>query len=324
MVDQKLKQLVEQELDQSFNWNEIEEGLNTIHLLESETENFILKVHTNKKSDVEWFRAEPRIYQIINQKTSVPSPEVVHFDFSEEEYEHCFYVMEKLEGENPAKKKTEYSDSELGELIFEYGKILGEIHNAHKLGKYGLIGSIDDELTIVDDAKKWTWSIEGAIDSLTSIIDERWENPPEIEKPDKEYIRKVLPEVPESVLIHLDNRLDNLLVKNNKINGFLDWSMTRAGHKEYDLVRAEYLLIDWDLDFKNRETREKLKQKLYKGYKQTNNVEEEGFEERRQLYRYCVVLWIAAGFPNWGSRMGEEERVKMREKIVTHLDKETL
>jgi len=318
-----LRQQVEDRLEGDYIWESIEEGLNTIYKLESEDEEYILKVHTNEENEIGWFRAEPEIYELVANNTDVPSPKIIYKDFSEEDYENSFYVMEKLSGENPDKVKYNLSDEELGNLMYQYGEILGKIHNIPtSFENYGLLSAEDGELQTIDNAEKWKWSLRGTIDAWADIVEDKWDKPVEIETPEEE-IRERIPEKPEPVLNHSDNRLDNLLVEDNEITGFIDWSHPRIGHNEYDLARAEYLLIDWDLHFKDEETKESLRANLFEGYRRNNSIDE-GFDERREVYRFATTAWLAAGFANWGSQFDEEKHAEIREDIIKRMGKESL
>lgn len=318
-----LKNLVHNELDQEFEWEELEKGLNTLYLLTGEDRELVLKERTNEENKIEWFKAEPLIYDRFQNQELFPSPKIIYRDLSQENWSNCFYIMEKLEGENPDECKKEYSISQLESILFQYGEILGKVHNEKfNFKTYGLISGDSEQLETVEDAEKWTWSIEGAVEAWQTIIRDKWENPPELEDLKREIIRDRIPDRPENVLIHSDNRLDNLLVKNGRISGFLDWSHPRTGHKEYDLVRAEYLLIDWDLEHLERMQKEKLRDSLYSGYQETNSFKEKDFESRRKFYRYVTVHWMMAGFANWGSEWPEDEKQEMREKLIRRFDRE--
>lgn len=318
-----LEEQVESKIGGDYDWKQVEEGLNTIYSLESGDEEYILKVHTNDRNDIGWFRAEPEIYELVASKTDIPSPEIVYKDFSEENHANSFYIMEKLPGENPEKLKQDLSAEELGNLMYQYGEILGKIHNVPTpFERYGPVSAKDGELQTTEDAEKWTWSLQGTIDSWADRVEEGWEEPVEIETPEEE-IRELMPEDPGAVLVHSDNRLDNLLVKGDEITGFIDWSHPRSGHDEYDLARAEYLLIDWGLDSKDEGTKESLRENLYEGYRQSNSIDE-GYEQRKEVYRFATTAWIAAGFTNWGSQLDEETHAEMREDIKERLEEESL
>jgi aminoglycoside phosphotransferase (APT) family kinase protein len=137
-----------------------------------------------------------------------------------------------------------------------------------------------------------------------------------------------LPENPQSSLLHMDNRLENLILEEDgsEVIGFLDWNFARAGHNELDLIRTEYLLIDYELDLEvglNEDEKEMMRDKLFKGYQETHEVEmDEEFEVRREVYRYSTVLWLLAGFPNWSSGWDEEARQDMEENLLERLENE--
>ena len=317
-----LKDIVKNEFDQDLEWITVDEGLNTIYRLEAGDKSFIIKVHTNEENKIEWFTAEPKIYGLLAENTDLSSPEVIYRDFSEDKIDDSFYIMEKMPGKNPDKKKKEISDEKLNNILYQYGKILGNIHDfSPEFDDYGFLSGKKEDLNTTESADRWTWSIQGAIESWSDIVQDKWEDPVELEIPERK-IRENIPAEPRAVLIHSDNRLDNLLIKGNEITGFLDWSHPRTGHSEYDLARAEYLLIDWDLDFKDVEAKESLRKSLYEGYKQNNTIAED-FEERKQIYRYATTAWLAAGFANWGSNFNQEEYSEMRNNIVERIKKET-
>jgi len=325
VVDETLRNEVEDNLEGSYEWEEVEDGLNTIYLLKSEEESYIIKTHTNENNEAGWFRAESRIYEIIQEETeNIPSPEIIYRDFSGKEYENSFYIMEALSGRNPNDVKEDCSDEQLKQILNQYGRMLGEIHRIEPEGvdDYGMLSAEDGELHTSDGAERWSWSLKGKMDAWKDMVEEEWEEPPEIDVPSQEEVDERVPEEPEPVLNHSDNRLDNLLVEDGEITGFIDWSHPGAGHSEYDLARAEYLLIDWDLTSKDEQLKEELREELYDGYRDTNSVSEDFFEERRQLYRQATTHWLAAGFSNWGSQLDEEEHEKVRESILSRLEKE--
>ena len=318
MVDNSLREHVESRLEEKFEWQEAEDGLNSIYILEGDRD-LIVKEHTNEENDIEWFRSEPRMYELLSG-TRVPTPEIVYTDFSEESHPNSYYVMEKLEGVNPESLKEEWGIDQWKDLMRQYGRYLAMIHDSRSFDTYGLLGAEEGELMVLDGAERWSWSFNGIKDSLISIIENKWENPPDLEPPGKEEVHRSAPDDPGAVPVHSDNRLDNLLVVDGEINGFLDWSHPRTGAGEYDLARAEYLLLEWDLEAEGEEL-EELRNSLISGYESVRELD--NFREMRQIYRYITVLWIAAGFPNWGQQYSEEKREDLRQDIIRRLEKET-
>lgn len=299
----------------------IDEGLNSIFLLKA-SERYILKVHTNPRNDIEWFRAEPLIYSRL-ENVEIPSPEIVYEDLSEEKKDSAYFIMEEMPGVNPAGFKQDISFEVLEYFTQRFGYFLGLIHENVEMDCYGMLGGFDGEICGIDAPEKWTWAMIGALEELERLIDDGWEEELELDSPSEEEIKDILPENPESVLLHLDNRLDNLLVDDNEITAFLDWSHPEAGHHEYDLVRAEYLLIEMDLGFLNKEEKKKLRSSLYSGYEKVRDIDREGFEDRRDIYRKVTLMWVLAGFPNWKSKLNEkkkhEKKAYLKEKAESEL-----
>ena len=302
------------------NVKEIDEGLNSIFLLEA-SERYILKVHTIPRNDVEWFRAEPLIYSRL-ENLEIPSPEIILSELSEEHHENAFFIMEEMPGVNPAAFKEDVSFQALKSIVNQFGRFLGEIHEGYEIDDYGMLGGFDGEISGIESPEKWTWAVKGAVDELEDLIEDGWDADIDPSFTSEEEIYETLPENPDSVLLHLDNRLDNLLVDADQVTAFLDWSHPEAGHYEYDLVRAEYLLIDMDLDFFEEEKRDKLSKVLYEGYESVSSVNKDDFEDRREIYRKITLMWVLAGFPNWKSKLDEDERKQKKKYLVEKAERE--
>ncbi|MBC5793182.1 MAG: phosphotransferase [Nanohaloarchaea archaeon] len=317
-MEQAIKDKIESALEESFEWTKIEKGLNSVYRIYSGKKKFIVKVHTNENLESENFKAEPLIYDAIQEKTDVPSPKVIHESLDDEEF--SFYVMELIEGENPGPRRKNLEMETLEDLIFEYGKILGEIHREIGFESYGELEGSTDGPTVRDSSENWRDELSEIFHVYRDIVEDEWDNPPKMEIPDN---LGCIPERPKPSLIHVDNRLDNLLVEDNRITGFIDWSFTRTGHNEYDLIRAEYLLIDYDLRFLSETKKERLKESLFGGYREEIDLDKDsGFKARRQLYRYAPVFWLAAGFQSWGQDLEKDAYQEMLQLIIESLKEE--
>lgn len=328
-MDRELREEVRNAVGDSFTSRELDEGLNTIYLVDTGAREYVLKVHTNKEEGFSEgyrddqkarFRAEARVYELVSRNTDVPSPEIVHTDFSEEKADHQFYIMERIEGDNLDAVKDDLTAGELEDILYRYGRMLGEIHSSVELESYGLLVE-EDGLDYLEEGATWKESFRKVIDNMEDIIRERWDRPPEL-RTDPQRMVQNLPVNPAPRLIHSDNRLENVLVQDSEITGFLDWSFTRSGHALYDLARAEYLLIDYDLQLSDRgeDELEHFRKSLMDGYSRENDLGEYG--RYRPVYRYVTVLWIMAGFPNWSSDWSEERRNRFRQELLDRLEKE--
>ncbi|MFB6208916.1 MAG: phosphotransferase family protein [Candidatus Nanohaloarchaea archaeon] len=312
----KLKQKVEERLDEVFDWRELDEGLNTIYLLESDEKKLILKERTNEMNEIEWFRSEPIIYSLISNKTDVPSPEVIHTDLEGENRENIFYIMEKIDGVNAENFKEEISQKQLEEILRQYGEILARIHNIRSFDKHGVLGAENGELKVFEGAERWDRALHGMMSGLRDKIGRLWENPPEIHVPDRKKLAEEVPKNPEAVLVHYDNRFNNILVDENEITGFLDWSHPKVGPRELDLARAEYMLVDWRLTDRDDLDEKSLKDSICEGYREVSDLERKEFEDRIRIYNYLTTLVLMGGFPNWSSDWEEEIKEEMREGLL--------
>lgn len=321
-LNQKLRETVEDALGKGYEWIELEKGLNTIYKLSTDRNNFILKVRTNPENKLDWFRAEPRIYEIVNEETDVPSPEIVHTELSQEKYHEPFYIMENLPGETPQNLIEELAEQDLVSIFHQYGRILSKIHNVQVSDKFGIQGFSDGAFSSSEPNHTWSRSLEGAMSSWKDIIQEEWDDHPKLGY-DPDSIKETLPDHPEPVLVHDDNRLDNVLIQGGEISGFVDWSTSWTGHSYYDLVRAKYLLIEWDISGFNIDVdEERLEQGLVSGYVENQDVKVKNQSILEGIYRFASTLWLAAGFVNWGQSLDADVRQHVRKDIADRVNRE--
>lgn len=321
-VDQKLKETVEDVIGKSCKWIELEKGLNTIYKLSTEKNDFMLKIRTNPKNKLEWFKAEPRIYDIINEETNIPSPNIVHTELSQEKHGEPFYIMECLPGETPENLVEHLTEQDLMSILRQYGRILSKIHNVQVSDEFGIQGFSEGSFSSSEPNQTWSRSLEGAMSSWKHIIQDEWDNHPDLDY-DPESIKEAVPDHPEPVLVHDDNRLDNILVRGDEISGFIDWSTSWTGHRYYDLVRAKYLLIEWDLEGNNLDAdEERLENALVKGYMQNQALKLKNKKTLDSIYRFASTLWLAAGFVNWGQNLDPDVRQHIRQNIADRVNDE--
>ncbi|MDY6777355.1 MAG: phosphotransferase [Candidatus Nanohaloarchaea archaeon] len=323
-IDPALRRQVETALGARFDWHPLEEGLNDIYRLTGREDTYLCKVYATEDVDLGRFRAEPRIYELVNRETDVPGPEIIHRSLSQDPDRLSFYIMEHIDGENPYERKDELSEDDLSGMLRQYGRMLGSIHSNTSFDRHGVLIGNADGLGFMDDTANWQESLHLKIERMQDLIQERYQDPPDL------YLDANLPQLEatldgsfEPVLLHQDNRLENLLVQDDRITGFLDWSHVRAGHSEYDLARAEYLLLDWDLDDQEKEVKQRLRDSLLDGYSEEHGLDrDDAYRERRQFYRYVTVLWLVAGFPNWSSDWSQERQKAMRQSLERRLQQE--
>lgn len=328
-ISDNLRQEIESELDQIFEWREVEAGVNDVYVLSAEGRKLVLKVQTDSGNEIEEsVRAEPEIYRIISEETDIPSPGIIYESFTQEG--KMFYVMEKMPGINPVEKWDEIPQSNREKLMFDYGRFLGHIHKLRTFEKSGRIEAQREDIS-VSEGCKWPEKFRQKMEDWRSKINNSNELP---EVP--EFTEELFHEIPEAqpVLIHEDNRLDNLLVQGSAITAFLDWSGAISGSRKYDLARAEYYLIDGDATFAGKEilTEEQknlLRDALLAGYRKSNELGSGWIQsDERRIYRYAAILDIASGFNEWGKhfdkKLYQETRRELTGKIKAEQPKELL
>lgn len=99
-------------------------------------------------------------------------------------------------------------------------------------------------------------------------------------------------------LVHDDFRPANMLFdteETDPLTAVLDWQFALAADAEYHIARTEFLFID--PAFQDAETRDRLREKLYDGYREHLDFDPpEGFEDRRVVYYFATLLWRMLGF----------------------------
>ncbi|MFB6099903.1 MAG: phosphotransferase family protein [Candidatus Nanohalobium sp.] len=324
-MDEALREHLESRLG-DFDWVEVEQGVNDVYILSLDDRDLVLKVQSDLAVDRST-EAEPEIYRIIADEADVPSPEIVYTDFSREQAGDAFYVMEMMHGEKAEEAWPEMSMRDRKEVVCQYGEILGKIHDLRSFTQHGPLRLKQGKLQVRDGKNSWTKALASWFKDWKDNLED-WRNPPEVEVPEETELKGLVPEDPEPVLIHEDNRLDNLVLQGSEISGFLDWSSPISGPRKYDLARAGYLLIDGDTTYAGKEIltdkqKDKLREELVKGYRNTNSIDSSWMDsEERQIYRYAAILNIAADFEEWSNQMEEKDRQKVRKELIDRLKQE--
>jgi aminoglycoside phosphotransferase (APT) family kinase protein len=99
-------------------------------------------------------------------------------------------------------------------------------------------------------------------------------------------------------LVHDDFRPANMLfdpTSPEPITAVLDWQFVLAGDPEYHIARTDFLFID--PAFRDGSARERLRERLYDGYRTHMDFEPTpGYEQRRSVYHFATLVWRMASF----------------------------
>lgn len=303
----------------------IDRGMNSLYRLVVDNyrpSELVLKLFTHK-TESKYARREAAIYQHISRETAVPVPSVVATDFAPESFPP-WVLMEKLHGESYEGRADRLPTDTLDSIVSEAGRYLGELHASVQFDSFGELEVTGERLA--SDGSHDTWA-----DQFDAFVAER------IEGASKGQFSDLLPDVRDflvshchlleavevPVLVHDDYRIGNMLVDvddpNSSVTAILDWERAMPGHHEYDLVRAEYMLIDQQFD--DEQVCERLRTALYDGYRESFEFTRcDAFERRRDIYRAATILLLMWAFPVIWDDYPESRKERESELLTEHLE----
>ncbi|WP_432662133.1 aminoglycoside phosphotransferase family protein [Wukongibacter baidiensis] len=190
-------------------------------------EKVILKIPYNKEKLLK----EYRMLQLLNGK--LPTPKILDFWEGNGEISGAL-LLSYIDGKS-------IIDNVDGKLAFQMGELLAKLHNTQiereKLGDaYELIYTKEDEwwLTI----KKW---FENCADECKDILDADLLNKC-IKLFNLYYENLPQPDYPS--VVHMDYRPGNILIKNSRIVGLVDFENARIGSADVDFSKMKIYV--WD------------------------------------------------------------------------------
>jgi len=187
---------------------------------------FILKVCFDEENE-ENFEKEVFFYDFFKDK--IPVPKVIFYDNSKSIYNKFFIIYPKIQGDNLYTKWHLMTDDERRGIIKQLCEFLKIINNADCkkfVEKFKISNPIN-----------WKESIDSKIQKSLQELGTR-------ETLSKEFIRKIQKFVEENKsvlneqkisLVYWDAHFDNILVKDNKIVGILDFERTELASIDFVL-----------------------------------------------------------------------------------------
>ncbi|WP_132057201.1 phosphotransferase family protein [Halorussus amylolyticus] len=276
----------------------VERGKNAVYVVTlsdgEESRELVLKVGTYHFP--EGCRAEPFVLDRIASRTEIPVPEVV--GLGELADAPCF-LAERVPGETFECDPEALAPETFERVCVEAGRNLGELHAALPADDWGLLGveAGHQSLEFVRTFDDWptyfeAWAshnverLEGTrFSDLTPALDSRVADA-------AAELREYGPFDP--VVTHYDYRLGNLLLNRDAsnrpvTNAVIDWATPTAATAESELAVTDALLVDWPAFGPDRKRH--LRERLYEGYQETNDLERDaGFEVRRRVYDFAARL----------------------------------
>jgi len=188
-------------------------------IIESERGIFALK-RTKGQLFSSMLKKEVSILDCLHQKTELLVPKVNQFIERDHNIE-CWALIEFLEGETiRAALLNEHNQQRRQEIIFNFGKVLSEIHST----------PCPDELIINEPL----W-----LDQMLSQAEYNLNNH-EVDG-NKDLLKRLKVKQPtdyKQTLIHGDFTIDNVMISNGIITGVIDWSSGTYGDPRYDASLA--------------------------------------------------------------------------------------
>jgi aminoglycoside phosphotransferase (APT) family kinase protein len=188
-----------------------------VGIVESEQGMFVLK-RTQGQRFCSWLRREVYVLKSL-AFTKLPVPRV-HLYMEQEARNQCWAVMDYLEGE-PLRQVLfrEKNRERRHETIFNFGRILSEIHATQCPNEIrGDVPWLDNMLRQAKFNLD-TYRVAGNEELLNRLVTHR-------------------PIPIAQTLIHGDFTIDNVLVRDGRITGVIDWSSAAFGDPRYDLSLA--------------------------------------------------------------------------------------
>ena len=189
-----------------------------VALIENDQGLYALK-RTKGKFNCTLLKREVTVINCLTQKTNLPIPKVKNFvdQISEKE---SWALIEFVEGETVRSALyNEKSEEKRNEIIYNFGKLLRQIHSTPCPAE--LIGErlwIDEKLCQAElNLKKYQ------VDGTGELL---------------EKIKSITTIDFNQTLIHGDFTIDNVLVNNGIITGVIDWSGGAYGDPRYDVSLA--------------------------------------------------------------------------------------
>jgi len=242
---------------------------------------------------------EKYVFELINNKTDLPVPEIYVLDKSKKIIPKTYLLMSKLEGIMP--KKVNLSSEEKKKLYYQLGKDLAKLHKI-KFEKFGWIykNKISKyELKYGKPFDKWKDCFFSKYEEVKEEI--RKSKDRKYGKLNKASFEKLLPKIDEYIknnedllegnikasFIHNDFSLENMLVKKNKnwkISGIFDVEVAMTGHSEFELANVEFLYYKKGLFQLNKNA-----EAFMEGYRSVKKLSKK-FEKRKNLYLLYGLL----------------------------------
>jgi aminoglycoside phosphotransferase (APT) family kinase protein len=287
----------------------------TVFDLEMNSGNHLILYLCTKEHVETRFEKEELLLERVDEETDIPTPEILHSDFSKEDIPFMYYIGQKIEGYNPVDRYKYLPKEDRVNLLRQSAKYLGKLHRNVKFDEPGDIIYRNGNLEIDSSSSKgfieeWAseW-IEGLEDSRFSDLQEKA----------RRFVEKYddLAEDLEPCCVHFDIKPENLIVKHGEIQAVIDWEKSISYAPEWDL---QYSMISFiHSKFETEETRKEMIYEFFEAYIEENNLDSK-WKERLLYFNAIWTLKLMADFEEVHEENKQEMEKIFRENLNTRLD----
>jgi Ser/Thr protein kinase RdoA (MazF antagonist) len=243
---------------------------NSVYLLQFKESEKVIKIAGRKYDWV--IDKEIYLFNLLKQK-HIPVPKVEFFDTVGKFIPHHWLIMNKA-GDKELNQFFWSKAGNFDELCLESGRIFARIHSiTFKKQGFILVNKVQEE-SFYDYSKK--------------LFEERTHSLVRSKKLTKQEVskaRKVFDDFsdsPEKCLCHNDFGPWQVLVRDNKISGVIDWEFARSSSSVYDFAKSELMTNTWSGKFN-------LFRTVRKGYESIRKLPKD-YDNIRRPYQIVEAL----------------------------------
>lgn len=304
-------QLIFKKLDIKVNFiTKVKTYANKLYKVETNKGNFYLKIYDDKKQSKVGFKLS-KLYPLL-LKHKIPVPNVLKFDSSLKIVKHPYLILTEIEGDSLENVYKKLSKKELLKFYYDLGSVLAKIHSItfEKFGETLDGKTLKGFSEIKDQGPFKTWyemHNKIILQRLSYLKNSSFED---LIQPIKKWYknnRKLINYNITPRLLHEDLNQKNIIIKNKKLSGIIDFDGAFIGHNEEEFMRTEGAHF-----FDKPE----LKEVFFKGYTKKIKLDK-GYEQRRLFYylsRMLVGMRCLIQFgKNYVSDVKKEEEIIRKE-----------
>lgn len=270
------------------------------------------------------FDIEPFLHEYVADRTAVPVPRILVHREEPDLDVAPYFVTERVSGRNLAESLSDLDHDRRAQVVEQAGRILGDMHAEIGFEGFGRLGLDGDRLVVEDLSWDWRATFRELVETQVDRLDGT--DFADLRGPARDHLEEALAVVPtEGVprLVHDDFRPANMLfdrAATDPITAVLDWQFVLAGHPEYHLARTDFLFVD--PAFGDAATRERLRERLYEGYREHREFRpDEAYERRRPVYHLATLLWRMASFDAAFADVPELARARAEARFRQQFDR---